>query len=364
MNKKIIWWGIGLVILTCTSIITWQSATFKPKTINIGVILPLTGKLAPYAEETKQGIELALINEKNIKVIYEDSQSEPKQGINAFQKLLTNKIPIAITGGSNISLAISPLANQNKILQMAVFSSVADYTSPNDLTFRVTSRSEVENKVLIGWAINHNLKNVAFIYSNDAWGLGHYNFLKSEIEKNNINITAKESFATTETDFHGQLTKIKNSQPEAIFLIAQGKNAGLILKQAKELGLKTQFLGVRAIETNELLAIASEAAENIIYPYSFDSTANNTNIKNFIKKYQTKYNKLPTAYTAEGYDATELLIKATSNCQGTNIACLQNYLTNTKNYSGVLGNISFDYNGDIYLEHFLKTVKDGKFIKY
>jgi len=365
MTKKIFWWGLSLLTLATLVFIIVYKPLVQPKTINIGVILPLTGKLSLYAEEAKRGIELALSENKSpIKIIYEDSQSEPKQGINALQKLLTSPMPIIITGGSNISLAISPLANENKILQMAIFTSVNKYTSPNDYTFRLTTRSEVENQILIDWMVAKKLKNVALIYSNDDWGVGHFNFIKQKLQENQINIAAQENFAGSDTDFRTSLIKIKTQNPEAIFLIAQGKAAGLILKQTKELNLNSQFLGVRAIETNELIPIAGQAVEGIIYPYSFDLTSNQPQIENFISAYQEKYHELPTAYAAEGYDAIKIIATNLQKCHLIDTNCLRNLLSQTKNYSGILGNISFDNNGDVLIQYFLKTVRDGQFVKY
>ena len=365
MNKKYIYYFVGTILIIAIIVVINYIFPFQKKEINIGAILPLTGKLSQYAEEAKQGMELALENAKvPIKIIYEDSQSETKQGVNALQKLLTNKISILITGGSNISLAISPLSNENKILQMAVFSSVTKYTSPNDYTFRVTTRSEIENQTLIDWTVNHSIKSTAIIYSNDEWGLGHYDYIRQQLEISNISITNRESFLNSDADTRTQLLKIKKHNPEAVFLIAQGKNAGLILKQAKELNLTPQFLGVRAIETNELIPIAGDSAEGVIYPYSFDPTSKEGNIKDFVAKYKNKYSKLPTTYSAEGYDAMNLLIKAINTCQGDNADCLKQNISNTKNYQGILGNISFDNNGDVYIKCFLKTVKEGQFVKY
>ncbi|MCG2686596.1 ABC transporter substrate-binding protein, partial [Candidatus Parcubacteria bacterium] len=94
--------------------------------------------------------------------MYEDSKSDAKEGVSAYQRLQTMDLPVLITGASPISLAISPLANQDEILQMGVFSSVADYSSPNDFTFRVTPRSEVENKKIASWAIEQGYKKFAF----------------------------------------------------------------------------------------------------------------------------------------------------------------------------------------------------------
>ncbi|MFH1457264.1 MAG: penicillin-binding protein activator [Patescibacteria group bacterium] len=334
--------------------------------IKIGAILPLTGKIAQYAEEARRGIEMALEQEKDLKleIVYEDSKSDAKEGVSAYQRLQTMDLPILITGASPISLAISPLANQDEILQMGVFSSVSKYTSPNDFTFRVTVRSEVENKKIAGWAIEQGYRKFALLYTNSDWGMSHYNFIKSELERLGGKIIVEENFLETSNDFKTQLIKIKNKEPEAIFLLARSQNAGMILKQAKELGLQTHFFGVRAVEAQELLDIAGDSAQGIFYPYSFNPNSENKRVKDFVDNYQSKYQEIPTAYVAEGYDAMSLIIKSIKQCEGADSQCLKDDLLGTKDYQGVLGNITFDENGDVFYDMFIKTVRNGEFIPY
>ncbi|MFH1890990.1 MAG: ABC transporter substrate-binding protein [Candidatus Kuenenbacteria bacterium] len=371
--KKQIWIPVLILAVIVAGVLIFSSQ--KPdqpqeakekEVIKIGAILPLTGKIAQYAEEARRGIEIALEQEKDLKleIIYEDSKSDAKEGVSAYQRLQTMDLPVLITGASPISLAISPLANQDEILQMGVFSSVADYSSPNDFTFRVTPRSEVENKKIASWAIEQGYKKFAFLYDNSPWGLGHYNFIKSEIEELGGEITSVESFLITDNDFRTQLIKIKNKNSEAIFILAHAQNAGMILKQAKELGLEKQFLGNKAIESIELLDIAGEATEGIIYPYSFNPDSDDVRVRNFVSDYQSEYKEIPTTYVAEGYDAMSLIIKSIKQCEGADSQCMKNNLLNAKDYPGILGNMTFDENGDVFYDYFIKTVRNGQFVPY
>ena len=363
--KTIIWLVVIILVVWGIYSISTEEQNTEDEVIKIGAILPLTGKIAQYAEEARRGIEMALEEkELNIEVIYEDSKSDAKEGISAYQRLKISGLSALITGASPISLAISPLANQDEILQMGVFSSVSEYTSPNDFTFRVTARSEVENKKIAGWAINQGYKKFALLYTNSDWGKSHYDFIKPELERLGGEIIIEENFLVEDNDFRTQLTKIKNKNIEAIFLIARSQNAGIILKRAKELGLQKQFFGVRAVESQELLDIAGEAAEGITYPYSFNPASDNQQVRDFVSKYKKQYNETPTAYVAEGYDATNLLIKSIKNCGEDNSQCMKNDLLNTKDYPGILGYMTFDENGDVSFNYFIKTVKNGEFIPY
>ena len=368
MNKttKII---IGAVVIIIVIGGIWYEVNKKPlekEPIKIGAILPLTGKAAQYGEEIKRGIELAKEDRKDIssEIIYEDSKYDTKEGVSIYQKLKTEGVSLMIVTASTIAVAISPLANQDKVILMATAASTPEYTSPDDFTFRVTTRAEVEDKELARWAIDKGYKKIALMYVNNDWGLGHYNSIRPEIEKLGGAVVATESFLAEANDFRTNLTKIKAGTPEAVFLLVEAKTAGLILKQARELGLTSQFFGPRTLQSEDLISIAGKAADGIVYTYPFDPLSEKPIIKEFVKKYQAKYGSLPTSYVAEGYDSTNLILEALKDCKKLDTNCMKNNLLNTKNYPGILGNLTFDENGDVYYPYFLKTVKNGQFVPY
>ena len=365
--KKII---VGIIVL---AVVVWGGVKLfgtkeekAKEPIKIGVILPLSGNAVKYGEEMKRGVELAIEKNKEtlMEVFYEDSKYDTKEGISAYQKLKnTNGIQVVITAGSLVALPISPLANNDQIFQMSIAVSSPKYTSENDFTFRVTTRSEVEDKELAKFIVPR-YKNLGLLYVNNERGIGHYNAFKLEVEKLKGNIVAEETFLLEDIDFRTQLLKIKNKNPEAVFLIAEDKNAGIILKQAKELGIKTQFFGTRTLQSQNLISIAGEAANGIIYTDSFDFKSVSPKIKIFTEKYKIKYNEDPTSFVAEGYDALDLIIKAVNECKKIDSRWKKNKLSEVKEYPGILGSLTFDKKGDVYYPYFIKTVKNGQFVKY
>ena len=113
-----------------------------------------------------------------------------------------------------------------------------------------------------------------------------------------------------------------------------------------------------------MILIAGEAANGIVYSYSFDPQTEDLITKTFVEKYKTKHNEEPTSYVAEGYDALDLIIKTVNECKEVNTACMKNKLFEVKDYPGILGSLTFDKNGDVYYPYFIKTVKNTKFVKY
>ena len=362
--------GLIIVVAIVVGVVLTQRPTRKePEVYKIGAILPLTGKGASYGERAQRGLNLAFedikkkMPELRLKLLYEDSKfPEIKEAISAYHKLRSSyNIPVVITLSSDVSLAISPLANQDKVLQMAIVASTPAYTSSGDFTFRTTTRAEQEDKELAK-AITSHYKKIALIYNNNERGLGHRNVLKREIERLDGEIVIEEAISPKGLDFRSHLMKIKERNPEAICIVAEPRNIGLILKQAEELGIKSQFFGTRSVEHKDVISIAGKSAEGIIYTFSFDPKSDNPLVRDVVERYREKYGEIPDYVAAEAYDALMLIANALNKC-GKDTECMKEYLFGIK-YTGLLGSLTFDENGDVFYSYRLKTIRNGQFVPY
>ncbi len=360
---------LGIIALIGGIAFTTLSCKKEPEVYKIGVILPLTGKLAAYGEKAQRGFNLALedigkeMPKLKLEILYEDGKFKIPVSVSAYHKLRsTHNIPVVITLSSDVSLAIVPLANHDKVLQMAIVASTPDYTSPGDFTFRTTARAEVEDKELAKAVVPH-YKRICLLYNNNERGIGHRNAIKEEIEKLGGEIVVEEAISPEGRNYRDNLVKIKEKNPEAVYLLTEAKNIGIILKQAKELKIEVQFFGTRSTENKEVISIAREAAEGIIYTFSFDPQSINSLIRDVVERYKIKYGETPDYVVAEGYDALRLISKSLNKC-GAKPECMRKDLFETKNYRGLLGLLTFDENGDVYYPYHLKTIKNGQFVLY
>ena len=185
--------------------------------------------------------------------------------------------------------------------------------------------------------------------------------MKKELSKlqANVKIVGEEGFLLETSDFRTSLIKLKENNPDAIFIVGTAAHYSNILKQAKELNLNAQFLSMRSAEDPILIRLGAEVAEGLVYTYPFDATSD----LNFVKQFKASYNTNPDAYAAEAYEGFKLTAMAFAKCKK-DYGCIQDYLTNLKDYNSVFGKLSFDENGDVYYDYFLKTIKDGQFVKY
>ncbi len=337
--------------------------------IKIGSIESLSGVAAYYGEENKKGVEIALIeiakkyNNLNLQIYHDDSLYSAKGGVDAYQNLKNRYgLHAVITHASPVALAIQPLAKTDGILQMAVSASAKKYSSPNDLSFRVSPTTDEEVKVTADFIKSKKYKKVSILYFNNDVGVSASESLTNELAGSSSAVVTKEAFALDATDYRTHLLKIKQASSDAVYAVGTAAHLSNILKQADELKLKVQFLGFRSSEDPLLIKNAGPLAEGFIYTYGFDSQSDTPEIKSFVRSYKTKYNSVPDGYSAEGYEGMMLVASAFDKCRK-DYVCIQKYLSSLKEYPSIFGLLSFDGNGDVSYPFFLKEVKNGQFVK-
>jgi len=339
--------------------------------IKIGAILPLSGKNATYGNEIKNAIDLAIeeinnsggINGRKIEVIYEDDQADPKVGVNAMQKLVNiDKVPVVLGSWvSGVVVASAPIAEKAKVIVMAEAIAPA-ITNAGDYIFRIQPSATYYSDKLMEVVINKlGLKKIAIIYINNEFGVALRDTLRSATQRLGGQIVAEESYMPGDSDFRSQLTKIKSVNPEALFIGGYQEQINII-KQANELGLKTQFLAGPPFESQTTIQSLGNLAEGVIYPYHFAVEKANPKTISYMEAYKKKFGVETGGFAPLMYDAVYIIANAMKKCE-TNTDCIKTELYNT-NYNGVSGNITFDKNGDPIIPIIIKTVKNGKFVPY
>jgi branched-chain amino acid transport system substrate-binding protein len=347
-----------------------------PNEIVIGAILPLTGDGAMYGEWTKKGIDLAIneenqkggINGKKIKILYEDTQQKPDLGVAAFKKLILIEKVQAVIGelSSSVTLAVAPVANQNKIVLLSPAASSPKITDAGDYIFRVCASDIFEGKVMAEFSMNKlKYKKVSILYINNEYGLGIKNVFNSVYIENGGEIVSIESFDQGTSDFRTQLLKIKVTNPQAIYLVGYAPEMAIALRQIKELRIKVPILSSYEAENPKILEVSGNAAEGIIYSaYDYDPKKENLLVQSFVKEYKINYGEEPNIVAALGYDSAKIMIEALKEARVISGDEIKNSLYNIKKYPGVTGITSFDRNGDVEKSVIIKTIKNKEFIEF
>jgi len=340
----------------------------EKKIVNIGVILPLTGTSADAGENVRKGLELAKseINSKaqnnyRINIMYEDSQYDAKLAINAINKLiLQDKTKFIISAdGSTQFLAITQIAEQNKVILITPASQADKVSTEGDYIFRTQVSTAQDAEFISDYLNKKELGKVGIIALNTDYGKSFVNAFSKYYKKK---ISTIEYHSKDASDFKDIIVKFDSENIDTILLVTIRQSGGLILKQSKELGLNFKFYGTSAIEGQDVLDIAKESANDLIYSYPFDDTSNNPNMKKFQEKFFELYNKKAEMYSVNSYDTLMLLSKCFEEV-GIETDNVRDCLYGIKDYQGASGVLTFDANGDVKKEFILKTVKGGKFIK-
>ncbi|HYF81619.1 MAG TPA: ABC transporter substrate-binding protein [Clostridia bacterium] len=343
--------------------------------IKLGVFEPLTGANAAGGELELEGIKLAnkLYPEvlgKKIELVIVDNKSDKVEAATAAARLVEKEKVSAIIGswGSSLSMAAGDIVKNAKVPAMGTSCTNTLVTQGNEFYFRVCFIDPFQGVVMSNYAFNKlGAKKAAIIQevSNDyAVGLAKYftdNFKKLTGDENAI--AAVANYNTGDQDFTAQLTNIKAQNPDVIFAPGNFTESALVIKQARQLGIKTPFIGGDTWETPEFIEIGADSVEGAVLSTFFATEKPiTTESTKFLDAYRAEYpGKEPAAVTALAYDAYLILVKAIEAAGSADSVKIQQALLATKDFQGAAGVVNFDENRNAIKSAVIKVVKDGKF---
>ena len=337
--------------------------------------MPLTGDIAVYGEKMKKGIDLAVqeindkggIGGKNLVVIYEDDQGDPKTSVAAFRKIITvEKVPVVIGGAiSSCALPTAPIADKARVVLFSPAASSPDLTGISKYFFRNWPSDTYEGTIMGEFTADElKLRNVSVLYVNNDWGVGISQVFEKTFREKGGTIVAKEAFDPGATDYRTQLTKLKESDHQAIYVLGYLKELLILLKQKEELGIETQILGSYTFYDPQILQEVGESAEGVIFPIPiYDPESPNEVGQVYVSAYEAKYGVKPDVWSAQAYDAMNIIAYALRNGATTGPE-IQAELLKIKDFEGVTGLTSFDAEGEVQKTFRFMTVKNGEFTTY
>ncbi len=339
------------------------------KTITIGGIFPLSGNVAVYGTECKKGIDLAIeeinnaggVNGKQLVLVAEDDEGNPEKTVSAYKKLTTKDGTKLIIGSltSGCTQAITKLAQAQKVVQIAPAATAASITDAGDFIFRACFIDPFQGTVGGKFATeNLGCKKAAIIYDiGNDYSVGLTDNFKKSFTEHGGEVVDVESYATGDKDFNAQLTKIKSSNPDLVYIPDYYGTVALIAKQLRAQGINTPILGADGWD-----GITSNAGDEVLNGYysnhyAVDST--DPAVKKFVAAFKTKYGKEPNSFAALGYDSTYLLKDAIEKAGTTDSTAVKDALAQT-NGDYVTGHLTFDKkHNPVKSAVILKIVKDS-----
>lgn len=342
-------------------------------TIKVGEFASLTGSEANFGQSSHKGTALAVdeINSKGgvlgkkIDLITEDDLSKQGESATIVKKLISRDDVVAILGevASGRSLEAARICQENKIPQISPSSTNPKVTETGDYIFRVCFTDPFQGKLLADFGLNTlKARRVAMLTDlASAYSVGLAQYFKEPFVAGGGTIVADQKYASHDKDFKAQLTAIKAANPDAIFVPGYYTEVGLIVLQARQLGIPLPIFGGDGWEGAELLQIAGDSLTNTFYSTHFSAVKNTPEAQSFLKAYQAKYGgEIPDSMAALGYDSALVLADAIKRAGTTESAKLRDAIATT-DLVGATGRTKLNEHRDAPKAAVIITVENGKF---
>lgn len=348
----------------------FTSCAAKPKatgnnptdsTVLIGVNLELSGNAAAYGQAALKGINYAAdqinenggikLNDRNMKVklVVKDNTS------NNYQTAMANS---NLASSTKVSAIIGPCVSANVAagLPKAAESAVPVLTSQgtsDKLTFqrdgsvqpyayRACYTDSYQGVILAHFA-NQELKADTVAILGDKTSDYSAGLIKAFKSAYKGKIVDTQYYQAGDKDFRAIITKLKKENFKALFVPGYYNEAGLIIKQARQAGIKAAIIGPDGFSDDTLFKLAGkENSNDIYYTNHFDGMAPNPKVRPFINSYQKKFKEEPSGFTALGYDAVYMIKTAIEKEDSANSIKVSQGLANLKDFHGVTGTMSMD----------------------
>lgn len=374
MNKKL---SLGLVLVLVVSLIAGCGSGGSDK-IKVGLNYELSGQVATYGQGLVEGIELAVkeINAaggvlgKQIKLVKSDNKSENAESANVATKLITRDKVVAILGpatSGNTKAAI-PVANKNKVPLISASATDDDVTVDSngkvrEFAFKTCFNDSFQGSILANFASEDlKSKKAAILLDNTSdYSKGLVKSFKETYTSLGGTIVAEQAYQQKDKDFKAALTNIKDSNPDVLYVPGYYEEVGLIVKQARELGLDVPVLGGDGYDSPKLTDLAGkDALNNVFFTNHYSSKDTTQEVVEFKEAFKKEYKKDPNAFNALGYDLAYFLKDALERAGEADPIKLKSALASTKGFKGITGELSIDEHHNPVKSITIIEMKDGE----
>lgn len=344
----------------------------KSDTILLGVATSLTGGQATFGVSTRNGIELAIkeanaaggVNGKKLEMRVYDDQGKPEEAAQAVTRLITQDHVALILGdvASSNSLAMAEKAQAAGVPMITPSSTNPAVTEKGDFIFRVCFIDPFQGFVMAKFAREHlKANNVAVLQDNkSAYSIGLTDVFKRKFTEMGGKITATESYSQGDTDYRAQLTAIKKTQPDAIYVPGYYSEVGVIARQARELGLTVPLLGGDGWDSEKLFELGGSAIQGSYFSNHYSPQNPDPRIQKFVSDYKAAYGGVPDALAALAYDAANVAIAALKKAPDLSGKAIRDAIAQTKDFPGIAGTITLDEKRNAVKPAVVLKVGDGK----
>ena len=341
--------------------------------VKLGVAGPITGPSAATGAQMKNGVDQAAadINAaggmmgQKIQVSYGDDASDPKQGVSVANKMAGDGVKFIVGHyNSGVSIPSSMVYQENGIIEITPASTNPTFTERKMWnTFRVCGRDDQQGKVAGQYILKHfKGKKIAVVHDKTTYGKGLADEMRKALAAGGMKDVLYEGINTGEKDYSALVSKIKQSGADLIYFGGLYTEAGLIVRQARDQGVKAPLMGGDGITSDEYASVGGPGVEGTLMTYGPDPR-NRPEAKAVVEEFRKK-NFEPEAYTLYSYAAVQIFKQAAESAKSVDPKKVAEKMHSGMHFKTVLGDIAYDKKGDItkldYVMYIWKKDASGK----
>ncbi len=350
----------------------------------VGAVLSLTGTYAGLGQPEKNTIDMEVerinaaggVNGHPIKVVIEDDATDPAKAQAATVRLIEQEKVLAIIGatGTGQTMAMRADIDRAGIPQVSIAGGTVITAQFDPLVFQTPWSNSIVVPFTLDHLVKQGIERVAVIADSGGFGKDGVEVIKAVAPKKGVEIVAEESFNPGDTDMTAQLTKIKGSDAQAVVLWSAGKEAAIVAKNMRQIGMDIPLFGSHGNARVEFIEGAGEAAEGfrfaagkVLLPETYgEGTPGFEVATDFIDRYSARYGKAPDTFAGHAYDALHIIVEAMKRLpEGFTPEDLRDAIEQTSGFVGIGGTFTYsptDHNGLTENDLVMYEVRDGRWV--
>ncbi len=321
--------------------------------IRVGHYASMTGSEATWGVSTDNGVRMAIdeanaaggVNGRPLEVITYDNQGRQQESATAVTRLITQDKVVAVLGevASSRSIAAGQVCQRFGVPMISPSSTNPKVTAIGDMVFRVCFIDPFQGYVCAKFAREHleATKAATLFNRSQTYSTGLNETFREHFTRLGGTITTEQAYGDGDTDFSAQLTNIKETRPDVIFVPGYYTEVINLAVQARRLGITVPLLGGDGWDAEDLKN-AGTALDGCFYSNHYSPDEDRAVVQEFGRKYQEKYNRTPDGMAATGYDAAAILVDAMRRAKSLDGKDLAAAIAATRDFPGVTGIISMD----------------------
>lgn len=341
-------------------------------TFTLAVVSPVTGDSAEYGIHFNVGAQMAAdkineaggINGKQVVLKSFDSKNDAKEAAEVARLICQDKTILATIGdfSSTCCMATAPIYEENKTVQISPSAGLIDFPRVGPYNFATTGVQENDGGFLMNRVINEKMgaKSVAIVYTNNDYGLNMLSYMTQEAEADGVVITDTEAVASGEKDFTAIVSKMRQTEPEAVAIVGSYNEVANCVKQIRQVGWDVPVAISGSALTDQLVELLGDDVNDIYSNIAFVASDNTPETKEFNEEFTKRANMPPSFHSISTYDTVMLVCDAAIQCgDNLNRETLKDAVQNYKGFDGLMGPFEFTEDGAVYRGYKVVQYQDG-----